>query len=38
MKEMKWELPSYKESVEEFKKRESNIIDKLMKEFETKAR
>jgi uncharacterized protein (DUF169 family) len=37
MKEMRWELPSYKESVEEFKKIENNIIAKLMKESETMA-
>ena len=34
---MKWELPSYQESVAEFKEREGNILDKLMKEAETMA-
>jgi len=36
--DMKWELPSYQESVTEFKERESNILDILMKEAEAMAR
>jgi len=32
LKEMKWDLPSYNESVEDFKKREHNIMEKLAKE------
>lgn len=37
LKEMKWDLPAYKDSVEAFKEREGAILDKLIKEAETMA-
>ena len=38
MNDMKFELPSYQESVEEFKQREHNIIGTLIEEAEAKAK
>jgi uncharacterized protein (DUF169 family) len=38
MNDMNFELPSYQESVEEFKQRENNILGKLAKEAEAMAK
>ena len=38
LNDMKWELPSYQESVEAFKEREGKILEKLTEEAETLAR
>jgi len=37
LKEIKWELPSYKEGVAKFKERERKIMENLIKEAETMA-
>lgn len=38
LKDMKWELPSYQESVAAFKEREGKILEKLTKEAEAMAK